>query len=1309
MPINTDLNVSPFFDDYKANSEYYRILFRPSVPVQARELTQIQSMMQNQIEQFAGNFAYKSGDIVKDCSIKDIPIMPYLRLADFQTNGASFDIFSLVNTQIISASSNLAARVVIANTGLASNYPNTNIVYVTYGSVGDAVGANGELIFSNNDTFTFRKLPLTGNDSIDIVAVINAYSNSTANTYTTGNAHAVTVSSGVVYLNGEFVTINSPITGLVNNFGIYAGNNVVGFELVENIVTENQDQSLLDNALGYPNENAPGAWRLKLNASIASYAPENTPNNFVSFANYNFGKYVAKQPVIDVHATVGNAISQSLYETSGNYVINPFTLDSVTNTGDPNRAPSSANNILGRISTGVGYAQGNRVEFFATQYINMRRGVDTAVKKQQQISFTYGGYYVLNEVAGGFAFSNAATVNLYDASQKAVTSYSFSSLSPAGNLIGTASVRSFIQATGVPGTNTAQYYLHVFNIKMNTGYNTSQIKSVYYNGSYKGVGDVVSNGLVGTNTKDQLFSFGSKGLKNLKDSANNNNTEYTYRTNKTGTMSTSGVVVVNPIATSQPGGTDILPFGSGITLTDTEAATIDLIITANVDSSSLTGTVTTYTTNTLVVGSSTSFTTKFAIGDQIKVQNSSANAVRTVVGITDDTHLNVDAAFGDGSSGKTFYKAYIAGKILPLVQNPLYGPSANVTIASGNTSSFTINSGQFPSATVAVDVVYNVLRTQTSPAKKEIKKRRLVKIDTTTNAGGIKGPWSLGFSDIHQIRAVYGCNTGSYAISGDGIADITSSFVFDTGQKDTHYDLGKLYINGSYDSTTYPKLLVELDYFAPNTSTGCGFFTVESYNIDDANTANTTAILTKDIPLYVDEKGNKLWLRDYVDFRTPANNTANNTGDIGVYYDSVSQSWLANTTNLTTAITYATENPSSTLSFLVPTGGLNVPAYGQNFQSDYTIYLGRRDLVYVSPDNNGTLHVKEGVSSETPQQPLFPDNAMALSVFNIPPYPSLSTDQIDDDQTTNRTSINLIRDTSTAITTSLVTNRRYTMQDIGKLDNRISNLEYYTQLSLLQQKANGLTITDSNGLNRFKNGIFVESFNDFQKSEVSNPEYKFAIDFANAKGRPRFFNETIDLVYNGGISANVQQTGHFITLPYVERNFITQPYATKYRSPAHLAKAWNGHIDLYPSYSADVDTKNTASLNITNDNAKPWQDFAQTPFATSYGAPRTTTSTTSNTVTTGTVDTNVVTKTQDVYVGDATIVTKTQDLYIGVSSGTTVQSVKDQMNNFINGSVGLPAQYYYGGLPNSGFGPGAIVGNITINDQVVNNWAGSDS
>ena len=110
------------------------------------------------------------------------------------------------------------------------------------------------------------------------------------------------------------------------------------------------------------------------------------------------------------------------------------------------------------------------------------------------------------------------------------------------------------------------------------------------------------------------------------------------------------------------------------------------------------------------------------------------------------------------------------------------------------------------------------------------------------------------------------------------------------------------------------------------------------------------------------------------------------------------------------------------------------------------------------------------------------------------PYPSLSTDQLDSDQAINAMSKNLIRDTSTAITSTLVTNRRYSMADIGKLDTRISNLEYYTQLNLLQQQASNLTVTNQNGLNRFKNGIFVDSFNDFTGSDVSNPEYNIAID-----------------------------------------------------------------------------------------------------------------------------------------------------------------------------------------------------------------------
>jgi hypothetical protein len=195
------------------------------------------------------------------------------------------------------------------------------------------------------------------------------------------------------------------------------------------------------------------------------------------------------------------------------------------------------------------------------------------------------------------------------------------------------------------------------------------------------------------------------------------------------------------------------------------------------------------------------------------------------------------------------------------------------------------------------------------------------------------------------------------------------------------------------------------------------------------------------------------------------------------------------------------------------------------------------------------------------------------------------------------------------------------MNDIGKLDTRISNLEYYTQLSLLQQQATNLTVTNAQGLNRFKNGIFVDSFNDFTQSAVSDPEYNIAIDQKQGQARPKFVLQSFRANFNSSVSSNVVQTGRAVTLAYTSNSFITQPYATKYRSSAHVASQWHGNITLFPSYNDDINYNNTASVGITIDNATPWQQFANTPFGSIWGGWQTTVNTVSTSVTTGTVNT----------------------------------------------------------------------------------------
>ncbi|MFN5249715.1 MAG: DUF4815 domain-containing protein, partial [Bacteroidota bacterium] len=67
MPLSTDLSVSPYFDTYNPNKDYYKILFRPGVAVQVRELNELQSMLQNQIEKFGDNI-FKRGTIVDGCN-----------------------------------------------------------------------------------------------------------------------------------------------------------------------------------------------------------------------------------------------------------------------------------------------------------------------------------------------------------------------------------------------------------------------------------------------------------------------------------------------------------------------------------------------------------------------------------------------------------------------------------------------------------------------------------------------------------------------------------------------------------------------------------------------------------------------------------------------------------------------------------------------------------------------------------------------------------------------------------------------------------------------------------------------------------------------------------------------------------------------------------------------------------------------------------------------------------------------------------------------------------------------------------------
>jgi len=88
---------SPYFDDYDETKKFLRILFKPGRSVQARELTQLQSISQNQITRFSNHF-FKEGSQVFDGQVADIKCR-FLRI-EKQYDGVDIDTDNFTNSTI---------------------------------------------------------------------------------------------------------------------------------------------------------------------------------------------------------------------------------------------------------------------------------------------------------------------------------------------------------------------------------------------------------------------------------------------------------------------------------------------------------------------------------------------------------------------------------------------------------------------------------------------------------------------------------------------------------------------------------------------------------------------------------------------------------------------------------------------------------------------------------------------------------------------------------------------------------------------------------------------------------------------------------------------------------------------------------------------------------------------------------------------------------------------------------------------------------------------------------------------------------
>lgn len=1131
-----DFNQPPYFDDYDENKGYYKVLFRPSVAVQARELNQMQTMLQKQIERFGANI-FREGSLVVGGAFDLELDIAYIKASAVAPE--DIDVQTFVGKKVVGATSGIQAFI------RAVDYDPDLGVYV----------------------FLLRYLSSSATSTVFLTGENVALSDNAGQYFTvatsspSGYGSIFSISQGVVYSKGYFIAF--PTQTVILNKYSQTPSTTVGLQLSEAIVTELTDETLLDNAQGSYNENAPGAHRYAINAVLTSLDYVDGVKQGYDTANF--------VPLLDIengvlqsiqersqYSRIYDEMAKRTYDESGDYYVKGFNtrtrehldtgdnegLYTLANGGDPTKLSID-------VEPGVAYVKGYEVNKLVTTHVITDKSLDYSYVNNQLINARTGGYFLVKEMIGSPTIDVGQIINLYDSTQTGISSNKTISTAASGTAIGTARVKAIVYESGTLGTSSGVARIYLYDINMTTGV-FSAVRSIGAQNYF--YADVILTNVSGNtaavlNDQNQnvlLFPIGAGYTRTIRSNTGSTDTSFYFQRTSNATTSFSASNGTFSISVTTSGvGTETLPYSDG-SLSTTEKRQLVVSIANTVDFR-LAGTVSNTSAN-VIVGSGTNFT-KLSVGDRIKIGSAGYYFIANVNSATSIQLANNLAA---SVSSNVFYKTLQAGDVLDLTASGSTGLTRTATVSSGimsiNLEEDTSISASPTSATV--QVTYDVNRSSAAEIKKILRPHRYVVINTSTNPATNIGPYDLGISDIYQLRSVRMKST-AFATVTDG-TDVTSSFTLDNGQRDSLYDHGKIINTGGLNlANVY--LLVEFDHFQPDYSSGYGYFSVDSYPVNDSVESDTT-IFTYQIPKYKSTSGYEYNLRDVFDYRPVKAATATSATTLGV----------------------ATTNPTNTTSLNGDTLGLRIAAPDTVISADYSYYLARRDIVTL--DKEGIFNIIKGEASVSPITPNVPDSVMGIANIYIPPYPSIS-----------ETLARILNDRNIGCVSKKIANIRYTMREIGVLKNRIENLEYYNALTLLEKSAVALKITNEDGLDRFKNGFFVDGFLDHSLGATYNPDYKIAIDKQEQTIRPKFNLDSFKYQYLSGQSSGVQNTGGMVTLPYTSVALLENKNVTSYRNIEQSVFRFIGTIELTPDNDTWIDTNIVDKTIEFGNDTKPDQ------------------------------------------------------------------------------------------------------------------------
>ncbi|MDB4348693.1 DUF4815 domain-containing protein [bacterium] len=1299
MPQQTNLNVAPYFDDFDATNDYHKVLFKPGFPVQARELTTLQSILQNQIEKFGQHF-FKEGSKVIPGNTGYSQIYYCVQLENtFQGVPVSAYVDQLVGTKITGQTSGVTA--VVDSVILPEDSERGNLtLYINY--LTSSTSNNSTQTFSNGESLTCTDSLSSGLLGNSIIAA----GTPVAITLSSGAAATGSVfqiDSGVYFIRGNFVNVTKE--SLILDQYTTTPNYRIGLLIDESVINSNIDEELNDNSQGFNNYAAPGADRLRISVSLFKKALDDfNDDNFILLATVINGVLQINKRKSIAGGGVGfsdltDVLARRTFDESGHYYVKPFDVsvanslnDRVGNGGIFNAGQFSPSGVtvsdslaLYKISPGKAYVKGYEIESLNAVYLDVDKPRTTRTIEDQNIIYNTGPTIRLNRVYRNpvVGLGNTYLVSLRD--QRVGSNQE----TLPGNEVGVARVYDFRLESGSYNTsdgNLNEWNLALYDIQTNveisinqahtlstptfvkgansgatgflrhavnvgtaltvyesegsfianerlifngiddgriaiaiTEHNISDVKSVYgmvgYTGDDTSVGINTFSADVIQSTK---FTVGiasvtllSGGISTVRSNnpafpgtlvKENDLIEYTDNT-------TSGLLTEDPIVArvvsvgtthiDVAGVTAVAGISSGLLPAATLNVTDLKVITTDLASSSDDSLFTTL--SKVNVSDINLDDASLTIRKTFDVTIASSELSTQVVADTNETFLPFDeeryllirddgtteALNGDqldiSPNGKTLQirdlgsnsdatliaslkkiKPKAKQKIKNRVNSIIVDKSKLVGSGIGTT---TLNNGlthgSFPFGTRVEDEVISLnnpdvieihgIYESADTATASCPQVNLQSINTTSTTsqefligerfiGQTSGAVAIvaekldnstiSFIPKNEISFVEGETVEFEESVASALVstlvtpsfNISSNYSFQTGQEKTFYDYGRVRRKPNFSAPSKQLRIYFMNASFSTTDDG-DITTVNSYEQFDF----TREI--KDIDLNRNT--------DIIDIRPRVSSFVTDSSNTRSPLEFLGRAFTASGQSATTVL-------SSDEAIL----------------ADISYFQGRIDRVYLTKE--GKFQIMYGTPSDSPIRPDPIDDAIEICRIQLPPF--------------------LYSPSQASL--SFMQHKRYQMQDIKRLEDRIKSLEYYTTLSLLEKETANFFVPDSSGLNRFKSGFFVDNFNDFKAQEL-NLRINNSIDRKFNELRPRHYTNSVDLIFGPVVDLdstddlnfadiegnNVRKQNDVVTLDYSEVEFIKQNFATRTESVTpFLISFWNGTLELTPASDNWVDT-----------------------------------------------------------------------------------------------------------------------------------------